>query len=519
MNANVTRTRIRTRLSLAVTCAVLVAFSLFVGTSAAHAQPTLEWGVQDGTVLGELAENIVADDTGNTLTVGWTDGSLGGPHVGSNDVFVHLADPDGTSVWTRQFGSTSLDTGYDVAFTGDGGYIVVGNTFGNLYPSTYGGLDAFIVRFNAAGTPLWSDQFGTGDDESANAVALDSAGNIYVAGETGGNLAGTGEIGYTDGYLRSYTAGGAVRWTRQFGITGLFCATYDIASDATGNTYVVGDASYNISPSEIPADATVWSYNSAGTLRWDERFGSSADDVAKGVAVDNAGDVYVVGDTQGTFYAPYQGVMDQFAVKFPKAGPPLVWAQQFGTSGNEDFTGVAIDGSGPLVVCGEAGSIASPDLAVYTLDPATGAMEFSDVRSSAGNDYCRAIDAGEPGAVYVAGGTMGDLFTSSAGSTDYYFAKYLSGIYLPDGILSVAGSTRYTTAIEASKLAFPNGATGVVIATGENWPDALGGSALAGAVDGPLLLTKHDALPAAVMAETQEARSERTPTFSAGRMR
>jgi len=65
----------------------------------------------------------------------------------------------------------------------------------------------------------------------------------------------------------------------------------------------------------------------------------------------------------------------------------------------------------------------------------------------------------------------------------------------------VAGDTRYTTAVEASKRAYPNGAKTVVIATGENWPDALGGAALAGTVKGPLLLTSKNALPTAVKNE------------------
>jgi|GEM_PF-2234734 len=68
-------------------------------------------------------------------------------------------------------------------------------------------------------------------------------------------------------------------------------------------------------------------------------------------------------------------------------------------------------------------------------------------------------------------------------------------------VVSVAGATRYDTAIEASKRAYPDGASTVVIATGANWPDALGGAALAGQVDGPLLLTTPGALPSAVLSE------------------
>ncbi len=69
------------------------------------------------------------------------------------------------------------------------------------------------------------------------------------------------------------------------------------------------------------------------------------------------------------------------------------------------------------------------------------------------------------------------------------------------GSVEVAGTTRYATAVAASKKAYPRGADTVVIATGENWPDALGGAALAGVVEGPLLLTKQAALPANVAAE------------------
>ena len=73
----------------------------------------------------------------------------------------------------------------------------------------------------------------------------------------------------------------------------------------------------------------------------------------------------------------------------------------------------------------------------------------------------------------------------------------------------VEGADRYFTAIDASKEAFPTGITGtdyqgyktVVIATGDNWPDALGAAGLAGALGGPVLLVQPTALPSGVGAE------------------
>ena len=68
----------------------------------------------------------------------------------------------------------------------------------------------------------------------------------------------------------------------------------------------------------------------------------------------------------------------------------------------------------------------------------------------------------------------------------------------------VFGTNRIETAIKSSQLAFPDGsATTVVIATGYNWPDALGGAALAGAYAGPILLTDPGYLPNEVLDEIE----------------
>jgi calcium-activated chloride channel regulator 4 len=71
----------------------------------------------------------------------------------------------------------------------------------------------------------------------------------------------------------------------------------------------------------------------------------------------------------------------------------------------------------------------------------------------------------------------------------------------PLNFLSVAGPGRVDTAVEASKRGFPGKSDTIVLATGWNWPDALGGGSLAGAYGGPLLLTKPDVLSPQVLTE------------------
>lgn len=66
---------------------------------------------------------------------------------------------------------------------------------------------------------------------------------------------------------------------------------------------------------------------------------------------------------------------------------------------------------------------------------------------------------------------------------------------------SISGADRYLAAIQVSKASYPGAAPAVVIASGDAWADALGGSALAGVTDAPVLLTERSRLTSAVGVE------------------
>ena len=89
------------------------------------------------------------------------------------------------------------------------------------------------------------------------------------------------------------------------------------------------------------------------------------------------------------------------------------------------------------------------------------------------------------------------LAGNDAGSAWFYSFRHP----VTPGVVRIAGANRYATSVASAKRGFPAGAPAVVVATGTNWPDALGGSALAGAAHGPLLLTRKDALPSEVATE------------------
>ncbi len=123
---------------------------------------------------------------------------------------------------------------------------------------------------------------------------------------------------------------------------------------------------------------------------------------------------------------------------------------------------------------------------------------ISPAVASPGNDIRRIFLSGDGKTVAFDSSV---IFT--AADTNYdddVFVRPLD-FELADGDYRLAGDDRYETAIQISQEAFPNGSDTVIIATGANWPDALCGSALAGAADAPILLAAPTGLSAAVKAE------------------
>jgi len=65
-----------------------------------------------------------------------------------------------------------------------------------------------VVKYNSSGTKQWTKQLGTSSDDSANGVATDSSGNVYVTGYTQGGLDGNTSAGGTDIFVVKYNSSG-----------------------------------------------------------------------------------------------------------------------------------------------------------------------------------------------------------------------------------------------------------------------------------------------------------------------
>ena len=166
---------------------------------------------------------------------------------GGSDLFVRKYDAAGTEVWTRMFGSEAGFSGpSDESVTAIDVYgsavYLAGLTRGSLPGHVNaGGSDAFVSKFDTDGNALWTRQFGTTLSDQAHAIAADATG-VYVGGETLGALPGQTSAGFRDAFVRKYDAAGTEVWTRQFGST-VSSSSADtvsgIAVDASG-VFVAG---------------------------------------------------------------------------------------------------------------------------------------------------------------------------------------------------------------------------------------------------------------------------------------
>ena len=311
---------------------------------------TLLWTQQLGTSGYDNSWCVAVDDAGNAYISGRTDGSLDGPNAGDFDAFLAKFDPSGTNLWTRQVGTSAYDESWSITTDGFGNLYISGYTDGDLGDINAGHSDAFLAKYDSSGTLLWTRQLGTSSDDRCYSVAVDSLGNTYITGRTGGSLGGANAGGY-DALLVKYDSSGTLLWTRQLGSSdGDF--SHAVAVDDLGNAYITGTTLSDLGGTNAGSyDAFLAKYDASGTLFWTRQIGTAEEDSSFLVSVDDSGNVYITGETYGDLGSANAGDSDMFLAKYDESGD-LLWIQQLGTDDTDLGFSVAFDDAGNPYICG-----------------------------------------------------------------------------------------------------------------------------------------------------------------------
>jgi len=381
------------------------------------------------TFIG-AAGSIAVDADGNAYVAGGTGsstlpttaGAFQPTGNGGVDVFVAKLDPTGSSlVYSTYLGGSGRDSNGGITVDASGNAYVTGATNSTDFPTTadafqpiFGGgstfqadfraSDAFVTKLNATGSALiYSTYLGGFDDDGASGIAVDTAGNAYVAGHTG--CAQTSSTPTTrcannfpitpGAFDTTFTVTGAVSgFVTKLNAAGsaLVYSTYmgagvnAIALDTDGNAYL---ASYFVQPTPgafqtIPgdssfADAGVTKLNAAGSaLVYSTYLGGSGNESGSGIAVDAARNAYLTGHTSspdfpttpGAFQRTYGGSDsrpvfegDAFVTKLNPTGSALVYSSYLGGSSEDQGLDIAVDSAGNAWVTGSTFSTNFPTTA------------------------------------------------------------------------------------------------------------------------------------------------------------
>ena len=313
------------------------------------------WSLQTGTSGSDGGLAVAVDRSGNVILSGHTEGTLPGQtNAGYDDAWVRKLSPAGTELWARQFGSSAPDWAFGVAVDGSGNIIVAGGASESLPSQPHSGYDdAFVRKYSPEGTELWTSQFGTASSERCWGAAADRDGNVIVAGATQGALPGQTSGGNWDAFVRKYSPSGAELWTRQFG-TSTPDSAFGIAADSSGNVVVAGHT-FGTLPGQTSAgtaDAFVRKYSPSGAELWTRQFGSVGADGAMGVAVDGSGNIIAAGHAEAALPGQTNaGFDDVFVRKFSPEGTEL-WTYEFGTPTPDVALAVCADLNGNVIVAG-----------------------------------------------------------------------------------------------------------------------------------------------------------------------
>ena len=270
--------------------------------------------------------------------------------------------------WNTFLGSISTDEGYAIAVDSSGNAYVTGwcwSTWGSPIRPFSEGKDAFVVKLDRNGTLQWSTFLGGIGNDIGRGVAVDSNGNAYVTGIS------TWDWGspirpfttYENAFVAKLDANGALVWNTFLGGPGSAIHDgYAITLDSNGDIWVTGASSVTWGSPVRPFsgsgsnDAFVAQLDTDGALQRNTFLGSSGDDQAFGITADGNGNVYVTGQSWGTWGSPilpYLGWWDVFVAKLNGSGA-LQWNTFLGTSDGDWGSGIDADASGNTYVSGSS---------------------------------------------------------------------------------------------------------------------------------------------------------------------
>lgn len=328
------------------------------------------------TGTGISLHSIDVDSSGNVYAAG----------EDANGFYIVKLNSSGSTQWQRVVSTQTNDVAFGVTVANDGSVYVAGRYDG---AST---ILSLLIKYDSSGTQQWVRTLSTvGFNSHFKSVHWDSDSAIYVAGYTDNTANASGAM-----LLAKYDSTGALSWVRTLDNGATFEEALGVSSASAGNVTMAGYSD------TVNSNAAIAQYNSTGTIQWQRTLTGSNAETFDAVCVDASANVFVSGYTssQGA------GGSDALIAKYNSTGT-LQWQRSLGGTGSEVGDGVAVDSAGNVYMVGTTSSqgAGGNDVLIAKYNT-SGTIQWQRALGTTAGDTGRAVIVGPSDILYVLGNNM-----------------------------------------------------------------------------------------------------------------
>ncbi len=295
--------------------------------------------------------------------------------VGKSDIMIIKYRPDGSIDWRTQAGGTDFDSPSSVTVDRSGNVYVTGGfygtaDFGGINLTSSGKDDIFIAKYLPNGTISWARSAGGSLGDVGFGTAVDTMGNVYVAGSfasstaTFGSLVIQGDPNATM-YLAKYHPDGSIDWVKT-AKGGVGASARSVAIGPAGEVYVTGvcGTTADFGDTTVVANSIynfyIAKFTGGGSLDWIRFDGNSIGVFGRDIATGRDGSIYVTGEYEGTLSFGVDTLTISsdpdrsiFVNKYFLDGT-LEWVKHpiVSPNGREEVEGIAVDDKDNVFVTG-----------------------------------------------------------------------------------------------------------------------------------------------------------------------
>ena len=374
-----------------------------------------EWVRRYSGPSGDTANAIGVDGRGNVYVTGFSTLDFN-----KSDYATIKYDANGSQKWVIRYNGFGMNIANAIAVDSCGNVHVTGKSWGYGPNSNY---DYATIKYDTNGNQQWVRRYNGPAKyaDGAIGIALDGRGNVYVTGSS------YGVASKLDYATIKYDTNGNPQWVRRYnGPANNADEAVALAVDFEGNVYVTGNSEAK-NPNYNYDYATI-KYDTNGNRKWVKRYNANilsnsehSHEEAKSIAVDSSGNVYVTG--RSMIMIPMSRSINKYAtIKYDTNGKPI-WVKQFETRSSANTPkAIGVDRSGSVYVTGNfsVGNELYPDYLIikYDKDGHEGWTRLYNGPVN-GSDVPSAMAVDRAANVYVTGRSFGYGYND-----DYATVKY-----------------------------------------------------------------------------------------------